>query len=108
MIQTINEEKKEELFTVKMQCILHPMDDYSKCRYSDEEQGIPIPSSGEMAYETGVSYTIASPLSPYVIGYEKWNLICNMINKGEWLCKKFDAVVDFENKTVTVFKKESN
>ena len=104
--------KLRKVFTTEIQEEVKKMDDYSGIHY-DDEQGVPlINNDPEYQTEFGVDYSIASPLSPYVLGHDAHKLLCDICKshsfkkEDAWLCDVFTAFVDFKNNKVSVYYKE--
>jgi hypothetical protein len=93
-----------KLFTVKIhQKVYTPM--IGKVMYGKDEVGVPLVTDEETHAEMGWNYTVASPLSPYVLGTPKWKLLCSMKKDGEGLDDVFRAEINWKKNEVTVYKK---
>lgn len=92
------------LFTTDIKCKVYAPK-VGKVKYGDEV-GIPHATDAETSFELGVNYTICSPLSPYALGTEKWQMLCEKA-AGRDLSDVFEARIDFKANTIAVFEKEA-
>ncbi len=93
-----------QLFETKITCELYEPK-IGKVSYTNGRVGIPQKTTPEEEAEMGWKYTVVSPLSPYAIGWKNWESLCDN-SGGKGLAEVFRAEVDFEKKTITVYKKE--
>jgi len=94
-----------EVFTTKIRCQLYePM--IGKVAYGNEV-GIPEATDPETCAEMGWKYTVCGPLSPYALGWENWRKLIDIAGDRA-LSEVFHAEVDFERRTISVFKLEVN
>ena len=94
------------LFTTSIRCEIYaPM--AGRVDYMYGEEGIPIPADMETRQEFGCGYTIVGTLSPYALGWDNWRII-EALAEGRDFNEVAEAVVDWVNKTITVYEKERN
>ena len=93
-----------KLFTTKIRGRVYaPM--AGKVMYMDDEVGVPLATDDETRAEMGWKYTVASPLSPYVLGGEKHRMLVAELKNNESLSDAFRAEVDWEKNEVTVYRR---